>query len=244
MTVVLGALLASACGRTTTIYADPNNTGVVGVPYGYVLPDGFTDQSVNNAKVEVLPAAQPSVLKFSLLDGTKMAGAFNDAAATGNRALLSIGKYDHSALANFSLTLNSASDTNVGASVSLLVDLNCDGSTPVRTLISDGLPNGVSSASISDVIWSVAGAAMTDASSNILVPSQSSLSSSDLKKLLVSYPHACLRNAVSDADDAPKNISLGSVLLSIGGGSSTSVESLTVSDLLIKGDDIKTWGQQ
>jgi hypothetical protein len=241
--------LLSACGRSTTVYSDGAVDAVVGTDGRSLLPNGFYDQSVNHAIVEISEDPSQPQLRFRLLGGTSAAGSFNDSSATGNRALLGISKYDHSALAAFSLGVTATSETSSDLSVSLLVDLNCDGASAVRNLIADSIATRstgsvTSLISINTAIWSVSGAPLTDSSSNILVHSNSGSARSDLSQLLASYPNACLRNDRSDAPDAPSNLPIGSVLLSIGGVTSTSVETLNVSDLTINGDDVQTWGQR
>jgi hypothetical protein len=238
---LLTGLVLSACGRPNVVYSDGAAIVSSGTPD--ILPTGFQDQSINHGEVSTAAdfGITPS-LQFHLFGGSSATGSFNDTTAVGNRALLGVQKYDHSGLANFGLAVTSASDTSSALHISILVDLLCDGTTPLRTLETSNLALGSSTANTTDSIWSIDGAALKDASNNVVLASVADATPSGLTAMLAAYPTACLKNGHSDAPDAPTG-SVGSVVLSIGSNSSTTVESLTVSTLKINGDVYHTWGQ-
>ncbi len=231
-------ILMNGCGRADTIYVDPA-AGVVGTDGRTFLPTDFVDQSVNTASVEIVTAGDHKELRLRLVGGAAPAGAFNDSAAVGSRAILGIGKYDETLLRAFRLQVTATSQTSSNLRVSLLVDLKCDATETVRTLVSDSI---AASASPYDAIWSVAGISIKDSSNMTLVPSASETSRVSLQALLTNFPNACLRAAISDAEGLPKNARLGSLLLTLGDQNSTDVQALQISELNINGDDYKTWG--
>jgi hypothetical protein len=228
----------SACGRSNTIYSDGD--GAAGTDGRSVLPNGFYDQSVNHALVTV----DGGRLHFQLLGGTSAAGSFVDSTLTGNRALLGIGSYDGTPLADLDVSADfDAGSQSSTLRVSALVDLECDGTSPVRTIESSVSSSSASVDATSS--WTIDGSDLTDAHGHVLL---SASAGSSLADLLLEYPNACLRNDRSDASDAPASglsstsVPLAGVLLSIGSGTSTSLEDVAVTSLSINGDIYDTWG--
>lgn len=226
--LIATALLGSGCGRSDTVYADADGFIVI---ERLGLPSGFYDQSVNHADA----GSDGQSLTLRLRGDSSRPGSFNDASLIGNRAIVGLGGYDSSKLADFSLQMTSSSTTTANVRVSLLVDLNCDG-TSVRTFESS-VPVGTSKLDTT-AAWTVAGADLTDSSGQVLV---SSNTASSLTAFLATLPNACLKNAVSDAPDAPKSLPMASVLLSIGSGLSTSIESVSISSLTLNTDLYQSW---
>ncbi len=241
--MIVAFVVLSGCGRHDTIYVDGtgsgSGSGVVQIDDRTFLPADFADQSVNHGVVDIAAVGDHRGLRFRLLGGTSDPGSFNLATAVGNRAILGIVKYDETLLKDLNLQVTTASETSSKLKVTLLIDLKCDASSGVRTIGSDEI---TTAATPHDSIWSVSGAAIKDSASNELVPSSTGSARSSLDSLLVEYPQACLRASVSDADNLPKNLKLGSLLLSIGESSSTDLQLLTVSSLKINGAVYNTWG--
>lgn len=223
------ALALTACGRSNTVYPDASGDTAISLGTDGVtqLPNGFYDQSVNNAVVDIDPS---HVLRFRTLGGSPGAGQFVDSTATGDSAMVSTGLYDGKTLSSFSLSVASSAPLNV----SLLVDLACDGTSAVATITAPVS----SSLAVSDASWLSDGSDISASGSVVL----SSSVPSSLSALLAAYPSACLRSDRSLAPDMPASIPVGSVLLSLGSSSSADTATVLVSDLKIYGDDYSTWG--
>ncbi|RYZ70142.1 MAG: hypothetical protein EOP05_13740, partial [Proteobacteria bacterium] len=86
-------VLIAGCGRANTVYADPNSPAVgqqVDIDDGSKLPEGFADQSLNDAGVSVLNAgsADSSV-------------QLSTTATAGSRAILGLTKFNELPLVDF-----------------------------------------------------------------------------------------------------------------------------------------------
>ena len=236
----MSLVILTACGRENVIYsADPN--AIVRLDDFY-LPTGFNNQSVNQGDVTFKNAPTKAVVILYLNAGASPAGSFNNAAATGNRSIISIENYDETALSDFTLQLTTTDvSANAKLGVSLLVDLTCDAATPGRTLESQPLTNG---ASLHDAIWSVAGAAITNAAGQTILSSSADSAPKKLDDVLAEYPNACLRGAVSDAPGLPKSKMLGSLNITLGDENSIDEQSVTITDMTINGDLYSKWGDR
>lgn len=229
---MLAGLLGSGCGRSDTFYAGDDDHFVV-IEHSS-LPSGFYDQSVNHADVSISSGA----LLLRLRGGAADAGAFNDSSLVGNVAAVGLSKYESSKLSDFALSVQSSSTTTSDLQVRVIADLKCDG-TLLRTLLSDV---SVGSSTLDKTgNWTVADHDIVGSSSNVLV---STSASSTLDALLSEYPSACLKNGIGEESDAPASIPVASLRISIGSGSSTSVEEVSISSLTVNGDVYQTWSSQ
>jgi len=230
MSVALFGL--SGCGRADTYY--PGNDDNFIVIEHSSLPAGFFDQSVNHADVTV----SSGELLLRLRGGTSDPGSFNDTTAIGNVAAVGLGGYASSKLSDFNLAVQSSSTTTSNLEVRVIADLDCDG-TKLRTLFSS---ISVGSATLDKSgSWTVADHDITGSSSNVLL---SSTTPSTLDALLAEHPSACLKNGLSEEGDAPASIPVAALRISIGSGSSTSVEDVSISSLTVNSDVYQTWSSQ
>ena len=203
------AVLASGCGRADTVYSD-GDAGLIVIEHS-ALPAGFYDQSVNHADA----MAEKNALRLRLRGGAAAPGSFNDASLTGNIASVGLGDYDKKNLSDFSLAIESTSDTTTTLNVSLVVDLDCD-SAQTKTLQTS---LGVGSTSVD----------ATD---------------STIAAVLADHPAACLKNALSEEDTAPKGVPVAALRIWIGSGTSTSIEDVSITKLTLYGDVHDTWSAQ
>ncbi len=239
--VLMAMMLLTACGRANTIYAADDN-GVVTIDDPVTaLPAGFESQSINSSYVGGIVWSHGAQIDMAVYDDSRAAGAYRDPALTGNRAILSIFKYDSTPLDGLTLSFEKESSATAVLRLTALVDLQCDGTSPLRTFRTDSLATSVS---IDDTVWSVSGTAITDSTSTTLVYSTNDATRTSLKNFLEAYPNACLRNGVSDADDAPAAATaMGALQLSIGNAHAVANEnqSVTLENLKVNADIYATW---
>jgi hypothetical protein len=234
------------CGRDNKIYPDLSSsptpeTGItpdITADGRSVLPPGFFNQSVNQALVDRALNNEnllSSVLRLQTFAGSNPPGGFFGD-GTGNRAILGIAGHANTPL--FQLGAITVDARKVQGSqnlqLSLIVDLECDGSAP-RILQSNlqlssqsAIANGYSRwmADVSTTSWQVVGASLSDPlnSNNLLLSSDSSENRETLDSLLVAFPDACLQNSSSIAAFAhnlPRGIPTASVLLTLGNDTTT-----------------------
>lgn len=232
----------TGCGRANTIYPADEN-GVVSIGEQPYFPAGFTDQSVAHASVEIVRTNGQYQLRLQTLNIANTGGTFNAPTATGTRAILGIDVYKQKPLADLTLEPSFQTATSSKLQATLLVDLTCDSSSGVTTLVSEPLATDLS-VTMHDSIWSSAGGAIVDSSNNTLVPASSDHAPTSLDALLATYPNACLRGALSTADELPFNRPLAALLLSIGDATTATDETLTISKLKINGDEYSSWSAQ
>lgn len=249
------ALLSLACSRETTVYpasAINSNTDTPQVTDGRpVLPQGFLDQSVNSASVDIAldaTTATSVAIRVRTSDLVNSAGRFNGN-GTGNRALLGYSLAHKKPLSSLdSITFDSKVIEGDGAiSVLLQVDLKCDGSTP-QILIAEGedlLVAGAATAGyfrytakLTDNVWKTnQGEILSPSDSSlILLPSRSATSAASLEALLAEYPSACLVNAKSDNDDLPKLMNTAGIIFALGEADTSEFNGAFINRLSIGSD--------
>ncbi len=234
--LLLGLSLTAACGRETKIYNDPKpDTGAQDVPPSIIieprsLPTGFFDQSVNQAVVDLaLDGDSKVAVRMKTSSQTQAAGGFNGTGG-GNRALLGLGKHSDLKVTELSsITFDRKTiEGSEPLTVLLSVDLQCDGSS-TRLLSADSqkLEPGATpqaddysriNADLALEVWSVSGQAIVDPSDATLelVSSVSDAKPKSLTKFMQAYPKACLKNAKTQDDGLPKNLTTAGILISLG----------------------------
>jgi hypothetical protein len=146
---VLGAVAAlmTGCGRSNTVYSDPANAaaGPTGTDSRSLFPEGFFDQSLGDASVEIVNA------------GTQQAALRLKTESAGSRAILGVSNYDQLPLADFD-GLEFEGSTSASLRVSLLIDLACDHSESLVTINADGVQSEIGRG---DVSWRQTGSNQT-----------------------------------------------------------------------------------
>jgi hypothetical protein len=234
--LLLGLSLTAACGRETKIYDDPKpDTGTQDVPPSIIiephsLPNGFFDQSVNQAIVDLaLDGDNKVAVRMKTTAQTQSAGGFNGS-GEGNRALLGLGKHFDSKLSELSSISfdRKVIDGTEPLTVLLSVDLQCDGKA-TRLLVADeqkletgAIPQADDysriNAEFDQELWSVSGQAIVDPNDATveLVSSTSVAKPKSLTKFMQAYPKACVKNAKTQDDGLPKNLTTAGILISLG----------------------------
>lgn len=230
------------CARETSVYSDPSAPVAV-TPVstgGNALPTNFYNQSVNRASVEIQPdgvSADSKALKFHTSSGTNDAGGFNGS-GLGNRAILGLGSW-HARPVSQAEPISFDAQSFAGSeaiSVSLQIDLKCDGSetrvvsasgTAIAAEATSSSGDGYTrfTASLAKPLWMASGNPILSADANsAIVPSSGSRVS--LTALLSEYPSACLRNASTSAAELPKGIPTAAVLWTLGQDSTSNVNTV------------------
>jgi hypothetical protein len=257
----------SGCGRGTTVYSEPSasspssNPPVTVIDGKNILPDGFYDQSVNDALVDLgLDGSTPTAVAIRLQTKPTLndVGGFNGA-GTGNLALLGISLYSGTPLSALSaLSFDGLVDVGIDQLGAILqVDLLCDGTTTPRVFTTNAaaLATGAVSASygystfnagLDQNIWQVVGAPITDPKnvSTILVPSSGGSSTNALQDLITSYPQACIFNGISSSPALPNGIPIAGILFSLGSQNEFDQNTAFINHFRIASDsyDSSLWG--
>ena len=239
--LAVAAVAMSACGRANTIYPSDDNRLIAIDDPAQILPAEFKDQSINSGNVNGSVWRTGASITLTVYNETLAAGAYRDSALIGNRAILSIFKYDSTALTILAISLEKRTSNPPDLKITALVDLECDGIAAPRTFTTDPIGTSVS---VHDPIWSVSGAAIIDSASNTLVYSSADSTRTSLDALIAKYPKACLRNGANEADDAPAaNVTMGALQLSIGSAQTVpaQIQSLELMNLKVNDDLFATW---
>ncbi|HRK08960.1 MAG TPA: hypothetical protein PLZ57_14425 [Pseudobdellovibrionaceae bacterium] len=251
------SFLTSACGRSNAVLLEaqaPGEVQPVSTDGRSTLPKDFYDQSVNSASVRVgLDGVTDSskALQFRILGGTHAAGAFNGS-GTGNRAILAIGKFSRTRLADlgeisFDAKVTSGSEQ---IDVQLQLDLNCDGQylEVVRAKASDlgaglNVGNGYTRYSIDALQnnWTAVDGDLVDPVSPGVTMLFMLGAPQSLSNILASYPHTCIRNAATGALGLPASLPTGGVQLVMGESHTTAAGNAFVRRVKIGLSIFETW---
>jgi hypothetical protein len=241
--LVLG-LLTSACGRSNAILLEaqtPAEVQPVSTDGRSTLPKDLYDQSVNAASVRTgLDGVSDSskALQFRIVGGTQAAGGFNGG-GTGSRAILAIGKFSRTRLADLG-EISFDSKVSTGSEkieVQLQLDLNCDGQhlKLVRAKANDlgagiSVGDGYTRYSIDalQASWTAVDTDLLDPASPGVKLLNLSGAPQTLSLILASYPQTCIRNAATGASGLPANLPTGGIQLVLGESQTTAVATVFV----------------
>lgn len=265
--IIAAFLLSLGCSREDTIYPEPVSP-VATPPISpsstspSLLPEGFYDQSVGLAKVDLQPdgiSSHSKSIRLKITPGANSPGGFNSGDGVGSKSILGYDVWEKPLSDIFPLghdgqTVSGTEKINLG----IQVDLKCDQSevyllvaTSARltpyTSSPDSLGYSRTEVDPSDPVWAVeasSGQPLKDPDTDTVLIKALELASdpspsphgSSLNALLLRYPSACISNARAEtlqARETPKGAPTAGIQWTLGRDNTSSANAAFIHRLRV-----------